>query len=72
MSEFGPERKIRYRRVACPHCGNDVTAKSVKDEQKCPFCKRKYKINFLRRGKKVFWEPEAIDYIYEQMRFAGF
>lgn len=72
MSEFGPERKIRYRRVTCPHCGNDVSAKSIKEEQKCPFCKRKYRIIFSGHGKKTHWEPVAIDYVYEQLRFVGF
>lgn len=59
------KRKIPFRRIECPHCGNDITAKGINDEQKCPFCRRKCKINYTKRGKKFYWEPEAIDYSYE-------
>lgn len=72
MSELGPERKIRYRRVTCPHCGNDVTAKSIKEEQKCWLCKRRFKIVFSGYGKKTRWEPVAVDYENEQMRLRNF
>lgn len=72
MPEFEPKKKIRYRHIVCPHCGNDISAKGITDEQKCLFCKRKFKIVFSGHGKKTHWEPVAIDYNYEQMRFAGF
>lgn len=66
MAEFEPvKRRIRYNLVACPHCGNDISAKSIKEEQKCRFCKRKYKIFFSGHGRKTHWEPVAIDYNYE-------
>ena len=37
----------------------------MNEEQKCPHCRRKYKINYIKRGKKFHWEPVAIDYSYE-------
>lgn len=65
MAEHEQRKKLSYRKVYCPHCGNDILAKSVNDEQKCLHCRRKYKISYVRRGKKVYWEPEAVDYNYE-------
>lgn len=65
MADYEQRRRIPTRRIECPHCGNDIVAKGVNDEQKCPHCRRKYKINYTKRGKRFYWEPEAIDYSYE-------
>ena len=65
MAEYEQRKRIPCRRMDCPHCGNEVTAKGINDDQKCPFCKRKYKINYTKRGKKFYWDAVAIDYSYE-------
>lgn len=65
MAEYEQRKRIPFRRIDCPHCGNEITAKGINEDQKCPHCKRKYKINYTKRGKKLHWEPVAIDYSYE-------
>lgn len=65
MAEYEQQKRIPHRRIECPHCGNEITAKGTNEEQKCRYCRRKYKINYTRRGKKFHWEPVAIDYSYE-------
>lgn len=65
MAEYEQRKRIPHRRLDCPHCGNDIVMKGVEEDQKCPHCRRKYKINYFKHGKKFIWEPEAIDYSYE-------
>ena len=65
MPEHEQQKRVCYRRIECPHCGNEITAKNIDDDQKCPFCKRKYKVKCTKRGKKYHWEAIAIDYSYE-------
>lgn len=64
MAEYEQQKKIQYRKIGCPHCGNEILAKSVEENQKCFHCKRMYKINYIKHGKKFHWEPIAIDYSY--------
>ena len=65
MAEYEQRKRVPYRRIECPHCGNEIAAKGINEEQKCPHCRRKYKISYTKRGKKYHWEPVAIDYSYE-------
>lgn len=65
MAEYEQRKRVPYRRIECPHCGNEITAKGVNEEQKCPHCRRMYKINYTKRSKKYLWEAVAIDYSYE-------
>lgn len=47
-----------YRKVDCPHCGNEITLKSIEEDQKCKWCRRLVKAKFTKRGKK--WDCEGI------------
>lgn len=53
-----------YRKVDCPHCGNEITVNSDTDVRKCRWCKRLVAVNFERKGKgkKVKCKVEAIDF----------
>lgn len=56
-----------YRRVECPHCGNEITVKSVPEAQKCQWCRRLVSAKFTKgRGKKWHVEVEAMDFPEEQ------
>lgn len=48
-----------YREVICPHCGNEITVKSVSEPQKCKWCRRLVKAKFTRRGKSRKWNCEV-------------
>ena len=65
MADYEQHKRVPHRRIDCPHCGNEIIAKGVNDEQRCPHCRRKYKISYTKRGKKFYWEPVAIDYDYD-------
>lgn len=41
-----------YNKVECPTCGNLITVKAVREPQKCPLCKRPFKVILKRRNKK--------------------
>ncbi len=53
-----------YRKVDCPHCGNEITVKRVREGQKCEWCRRLVKATFYqkRKGKKWFVEVEPMDF----------
>lgn len=56
-----------YRRVDCPHCGNEITVKSVPENQKCQWCRRLVKAIFSKgKGKKWRVEVEPVDFPEEQ------
>ena len=49
-----------YRQDICPHCGNEITVKGIKEEQKCKWCRRPFIAKFKKnKGKKwhVTLEP---------------
>lgn len=57
--------RVAYRTIDCPQCGNPTTAKSVSEAQKCQYCRRLFKVTITRRrakGRKSFWEAEAVDF----------
>ena len=66
MAEYEQRKRVPFRKIECPHCGNEIIAKGINDEQKCIHCRRKYKIEYTKRGKKYHWEPVAIDFSYEK------
>lgn len=50
-----------YRKDVCPHCGNEITAKSVETPQKCRWCKRLFIAEFKKnKGKKWHHEVKPI------------
>lgn len=58
---------MMYRRLDCPTCGNEVTAKSEHEPQKCPWCKRLFKVivkvkNPKSKRRKFNWTPEPVDF----------
>ena len=65
MAEYEQRKRVPCRRIDCPHCGNEILAIGVNEDQKCPHCRRKYRIKYTKHGKKFHWEPEVIDYSYE-------
>ena len=55
-----------YNKINCPTCGNLITVKAVREPQKCPLCKRPFKVILKRRNKngkraKYDWETEIVD-----------
>ena len=57
---------MMYRDIECPVCGNTTEAKSIREPQKCTWCKRYYKVDIVKRnkeGKKVKfdWFAEPTD-----------
>lgn len=59
---------MMYKKIDCPICGNETTAKSVHEPQKCRWCRRLFKVDIKRRngkeGKKVKfnWEAEPTEF----------
>lgn len=52
---------MMYRKVTCPHCGNETVVKSIKENQKCNWCRRLILVKFKRnRGKKIYCEVEPV------------
>jgi hypothetical protein len=52
-----------YRKVDCPHCGNEIVVNNGSESQKCQWCRRLVGIKFERlKGKKFKCEVEAIDF----------
>lgn len=66
-----------YNKVECLTCGNLITVKAVREPQKCPLCKRPFKVILKRRNKngkkaKYQWEAEIVDHdeYYAERRMA--
>lgn len=58
-----------YKKVECPNCGNEVTAKSVDEPQKCCWCRRLFTAKFIKRkGKKWNCEVEPAEFTEERRR----
>lgn len=53
-----------YREAICPHCGNEVTVKNVKEGQKCKWCRRLIKAIFKRK-KNGKWMLEVEPIYFE-------
>ena len=51
-----------YRRVDCPHCGNEIVVNNLMETKKCCWCKRIFSVKFKGNGKKAKCEVEAIDF----------
>lgn len=56
-----------YNKVECPTCGNLITVKAVREPQKCPLCKRPFKVIIKRRNKngkkaKYQWKAEVVNH----------
>lgn len=61
-----------YKQIECPTCGNETTAKSVEEPQKCRWCRRLFKVTLTRRNKqgkknKYNWSVEPVDFPTEPM-----
>lgn len=66
-----------YNKVECPTCGNLITVKAVREPQKCPLCKRPFKVIIKRRNKngkkaKYQWKAEVVNHheYYKERRRA--
>lgn len=57
---------MMYRRIECPTCGNETTAKSIPENQKCKWCRRLFKVKVVGRGKKSKWTAEFVEFPQEQ------
>lgn len=56
-----------YQKVDCPHCGNEITVKSVPESQKCQWCRRLVNATFSKgKGKKWRVEVKPVDFPVEQ------
>lgn len=58
---------MMYKKIDCPTCGNETIAKSVREPQKCKWCRRLFKVNIVKRNKeskkaKFNWNIEPIDF----------
>lgn len=58
---------MMYKQIECPTCGNETTAKSVPEAQKCKWCRRLFKVTVTRRNKnggkgKYSWTAEPVDF----------
>lgn len=51
-----------YHGIECPVCGNETVAKSVKEPQKCKWCRRLFLVNLTKRKGKYIWEAEPVDF----------
>lgn len=53
-----------YRKVECPHCGNETVVKKIREGQKCEWCRRLIKATFyqIRKGKKWFCDVETLEF----------
>lgn len=60
--------KVLYRRIECPHCGNEIMANNLDEPKKCKFCRRKYGVKVHKSGKKVYFEPILIDFTPDEQR----
>lgn len=57
-----------YRRVECPHCGNDIGVSDAKETHKCRWCRRLISVKFIGKGKKARCEVEATDFPEENVQ----
>ncbi len=62
-----------YNSIECPTCGNETTAKSIKEPQKCRWCRRLFRVTLKRKNKegqkaKYNWEVEPVDFEDEAPR----
>lgn len=62
---------MMYKQIECPTCGNEITAKSVDEPQKCRYCRRLFKVKVTKRNKngkknKYNWSVEFVDFPTEQ------
>lgn len=55
-----------YRRVDCPHCGNEITVNNGRETTKCRWCRRLVQVRFTGNGKRAKANVEAIDFPKEQ------
>lgn len=61
------ELGVLYRRVDCPHCGNEITVNSGKETTKCFWCRRIVEVKFTGNSrKKAKVDVKAIDFPEEQ------
>ena len=53
---------MMYHKIECPTCGNEMVAKSVKEPQKCKWCRRLFLVNLTKRKGKWLWQAKPIDF----------
>ena len=53
---------MMYNKIECPNCGNKIVAKSVKEPQKCKWCRRLFSVNLTKRKGKWLWQAEPVDF----------
>lgn len=64
---------MMYSSIECPICGNETVAKSIKEPQKCKWCRRLFSVNlYTKRKGKYIWEAEPVDFAEPADRYAMF
>ena len=58
---------MMFKQIDCPTCGNQTTAKSIDEPQKCRWCRRLFKVTVTRRSgqgrkTKYNWSAEPVDF----------
>ena len=61
--------RMMYHKIECPTCGNETVAKSVKEPQKCEWCRRLFLVNLTKRKGKYIWEAEPIDFPEQENKY---
>ena len=51
---------MMYHKIECPICGNEIVAKSVREQQKCNWCRRLFSVNITKIKGKYIWEADPI------------
>lgn len=54
---------MKYKTIICPHCGNEIRAKGIEENQKCHWCRRLYRVEVKHLGGKRYdFNPIAMDF----------
>lgn len=53
---------MTYNKIECPMCGNEIVARSIKEPQKCKWCRRLFSVNLIKRKGKYIWEAKPVDF----------
>lgn len=51
------------KEIICPICGNEIVSTATYKVQRCPYCKRQYKVEIIKSKSK--WKWEAKEYVKE-------
>lgn len=58
-----------YRKIDCPICGNEITARKIRGAQKCPFCKRFFEVEVIKlSNKRYIFNAKELDVLVTTAR----